>query len=130
MTPKQILSIFKNFAVIGVTEDQDKYGYRIYKKLKDCGYHTFGISHKYNEVDGDIMYKSLEDIPSPIDVVVFVVNPKYSQNYTGQMRSIGIRYAWMQPRTYNEKTLEAMKELGITPIIDCVLRQLDKKDQI
>lgn len=123
MTPKELLTIYKNFAVIGVTPDESKYGYKIYKRLKEKGYHTFGVSPKYQEIDGNKMYENLDVIPSPIDVVVFVINPKYAKEYIGQMRTIGIGYAWMQPGTYNDEILDLMQSHGITPILDCILIQ-------
>lgn len=125
MTPKQILSIYKNYAVIGISEDKEKYGYRIYKRLKEKGYNVFGVSNKYKEIDGDKIYENLDVIPSPIDVVVFVINPKFAKEYIGQMRTIGIGYAWMQPGTYNEEILDLMRSHGITPIIDCILVQTE-----
>ena len=123
MTPKELLTIYKNFAVIGVTPDKSKYGYKIYKRLKEKGYHPFGVSPKYQEIDGNKMYENLDVIPSPIDVVVFVINPKYAKEYIGQMRTIGIGYAWMQPGTYNDEILDLMQSHGITPILDCILIQ-------
>lgn len=128
MTPKELLTIYKNFAVIGVTPDKSKYGYKIYKRLKEKGYHTFGVSPKYQEIDGNKMYENLDVIPSPIDVVVFVINPKYAKEYIGQMRTIGIGYAWMQPGTYNDEILDIMKSHGIKPILDCILVQTKKEE--
>jgi len=125
MTPKQLLSIYKNFAVIGVSEDKEKYGYRIYQRLKEKGYNVFGVSPKYKEIDGDKMYENLDVIPAPIDVVVFVINPRFAKEYIGQMRTIGIGYAWLQPGTYNDEILDIMKSHGITPIIDCILVQTE-----
>lgn len=126
MTPKQLLEVYKNFAVVGVTEDQEKYGYKIYKRLKEKGYHTFGVSPKYDMIDGDKIYENLDVIPSPIDVVVFVISPKFIKEYIGQMRTIGIGYAWMQPGTYNEEILDLMKSHGITTILDCILVQTEE----
>ena len=94
-----------------------------FKLLKEKGYHTFGVSPKYQEIDGNKMYENLDVIPSPIDVVVFVINPKYAKEYIGQMRTIGIGYAWMQPGTYNDEILDLMQSHGITPILDCILIQ-------
>jgi Predicted CoA-binding protein len=125
MTPKQLLSLYKNFAVIGVTNDTTKFGYKIYKRLKEKGFNTFGISPKYNEIDGDTIYDNLDVVPAPIDVAVFVINPKFAKEYIGQMRTIGIGYAWMQPGTYNDEILDLMKSHGITPIIDCILVQTE-----
>lgn len=125
MTPKQLLSLYKNYAVIGVSNDKEKYGYRIYKRLKEKGYNVFGVSPKYEKIDNDKIYENLDVIPSPIDVVVFVINPKFAKEYIGQMRTIGIGYAWMQPGTYNEEILDLMKSHGITPILDCILVQTE-----
>ena len=121
MESKQVLEVYKNFAVIGVSKDHDKYGYKIFKRLIEKGYHTFGISPIYDQVDGYQLYKSLEDINHPIDVVVFVVNKKYAKDYIDQMRALGIGYAWMQPNTYDDEILAYLELNGIHSIIDCIL---------
>lgn len=121
MLPKDILNKYYHFAVIGVTHDQDKFGYKIYKRLLNRGYQVFGISPKYKQIEGIPVYSSLEDIPHPIDVVVFVVKKEYAYNYIDEMTSLGIHYAWMQPHTYDEDLLKYMTDLGIQPITACIL---------
>ena len=37
------------------------------------------------------------------------------------MSGIGIRYAWMQPGTYDDQLLQYMQDQGITPIPACIL---------
>lgn len=121
MNPKDILNKYYHFAVIGVSQNKDKYGYKIYQRLKERGYNVYGISPVYNEVDGDHMYQTLESVEKPIDVVVFVVNKKYAYDYIDEMTGLGIHYAWMQPNTYDDELLKYMKNVGITPILACVL---------
>lgn len=121
MNPKDILSKYYHFAVIGVSQNKEKYGFKIYQRLKDRGYDVYGISPIYNNVDGDPLYPSLEDIDHPIDVVVFVVKKEHAYNYVNEMAGLGVHYAWMQPNTYDDELLEYMKSVGITPIIGCIL---------
>lgn len=121
MNPKDILSKYYHFAVIGVSQNKEKYGFKIYQRLKDRGYDVYGISPIYNNVDGDLLYPSLEDIDHPIDVVVFVVKKEHAYNYVDEMAGLGVHYAWMQPNTYDDELLEYMKNIGITPIIGCIL---------
>lgn len=121
MNPKDILNKYYHFAVLGVSQNKSKYGYKIFKRLQDRNYDVYGISPIYDEVDGISLYKSLESINAPIDIVVFVVNKKYAYDYIDEMTSLGIRYAWMQPETYDDKLLEYMKSVGITPILACIL---------
>ena len=123
MTPKELLKEYKNWAVLGVTTDEAKYGYRIYKRLKDLDYNVYGVSPKYDYVDGDKMYTSLDTIPDSIDVVVFVVNPRFADAYIKQMKELGIKEAWMQPGTYNDNTIKALKENDLNITLDCVLIQ-------
>lgn len=121
MNPKDILSKYYHFAVIGVSVDKEKFGYKIFKRLIDRSYQTYGISPKYESIDGIPLYSTLEAIEHPIDVVVFVVNKKFAYDYVDEMTGLGIRYAWMQPGTYDNELLEYMKNVGITPILACIL---------
>lgn len=121
MNPKQILNEYQNWAVIGVTPDEEKYANRIYKKLKEKGYKTYGVTPKYDIVDGDHMYKCLKDIQQPIDVVVFVINPKFVTPYLDEMKQLNIRYAWMQPGTYDNQTIQDIQDRDLEMIQACVL---------
>ena len=121
MEPKDILKKYYHFAVIGVSQDKDKYGYKIFKRLRDRNYDVYGISPIYDSVDGISLYSSLEDIDGPIDVVIFVVNKKHAYSYIDEMTSLGIHYAWMQPQTYDDELLDYLKNVGITPILACIL---------
>lgn len=121
MKPKDILNKYYHFAVLGVSQNKDKFGYKILKRLIDRNYDVYGISPIYDKVDDIPLYNSLESVQGPIDVVVFVVNKKYAYDYVDEMTSLGIRYAWMQPHTYDDQLLKYMKSVGITPILACIL---------
>lgn len=125
MNSDNLLTIYKNWAVVGVSDNKEKYGYKIYSRLKKRGYNVFGVNPRCQEVDGDSIYKDLDVVPSPIDVVVFVISPKYIKEYIGQMRTIGIGYAWMQPGTYNDEILDLMNSHGISYVLDCVLQKTE-----
>ena len=105
MNPKDILEKYYHFAVVGVTPNQEKYGYKIFKRLLEKGYQTYGVSPIYQNIDD----------------IVFVVSPKYAYDYVDEMSGIGIRYAWMQPGTYDDQLLQYMHDQGITPVPACIL---------
>ncbi len=97
-----ILRDFKNFAVLGATIDEEKYGFKIVQRLCEIGKTVYPISPKYEEVNSLKAYKSLLAIERPIDVVVFVINKKFASQYIAEMRELGIGFAWMQPGTYDD----------------------------
>lgn len=121
MKPNEILKKYYHFAVVGVSQNKEKYGYKIYSRLKERGNNVYGVSPIYDHIDDELLYPSLEAINKPIDVVVFVVKKDYVYDYIDEMTSLGIRYAWMQPNTYDDELLTHLKEVGITPITACVL---------
>lgn len=121
MEPKDILNKYYHFAVVGVSPNKEKFGYKIFERLLDRSYDVYGVSPIYNCVDDHKLYPSLEAIEHPIDVVVFVVKKEHAYNYIDEMSAIGIHYAWMQPNTYDDELLEYIKSQGITPILSCIL---------
>lgn len=125
MKERDILKIYNNYCVIGMSPDPKKYSYQIYQCLKNAGKHVYGISPKYDTIDNDKMYTSLMDIEYPVDVVVFVVNKTIGMTYIREMRELGIKYAWMQPGTYDEDLLHACHDQGIETIENCVLQVMN-----
>lgn len=120
MKPEELMKK-KIWAVVGATTDKDKYGYKIYKELKEAGYKVYPISPKYEEIDGDKAYKSLRDLPEKPEVVDFVVNPKIGIGIVKECAQLGIENIWLQSGTVSEEILEFAKEKGINAVEACVL---------
>ena len=109
------------WAVIGANENPDKYGSMIYRKLKLRGYKVYAVNPLYKEIDGDICYGSLSELPEKPDVLNFVVTPKRSLSYVDEAGELGIKYLWFQPGTYDDNVLEKAAELGLSSVQACVL---------
>lgn len=117
----------KIWAVVGATPDAEKYGYKIYKKLKDHGYNVYGINPKHENLEGDQLYKSLLDLPETPECVDMVVNPKVSMATLEEIHKAGIKYVWFQPGTFDEAVIDKAESLGLNIVYyDCVLVALDE----
>jgi len=60
----------KNWAVVGASDNKDKFGYKIVKVLNDNDYNVFPINPRLEEVDGIKCYNSINDIAEKIDVLI------------------------------------------------------------
>jgi len=112
----------KVWAVIGATPDSKKFGYKIYKKLKDNGYTVYGINPNYESLEGDKIYSSLKDLPEKPECVDMVVNPKVTKAVLMEVEELGIEYVWFQPGTFNKDVINTAEEKNLNIVYnDCVL---------
>ena len=118
----------KSWVVIGVSEKKDKWGYKIYKILKDHNYETYGVSPNYDELEGDKVYHSLSELPTKVEVLDMVVSPKISLKTLEEAKELGIEYIFFQPGTYNDEVVAKAEELGLKYLLnDCIYATLRNK---
>lgn len=120
----------KTWAVVGVTANKEKYGYKIWEKLKSHGYETYGVNPNYKEIQGEKIYPSLMELPKKVDVIDLVVPPKISIHTLDEAKELGIEYIWFQPGTFDNNVIEKAKDLGFKILFnDCVLATLIKLEE-
>ena len=111
----------KKWAVIGFTDDKNRYGYKIFKKLKDKGYIVYGVNPKFDEIDGIKVYNSIKDVPEKVDCISMVVNPKIASKALDEIAELGIKYVWFQPGTFDDDVINKAKNLNLEIIYyECV----------
>lgn len=59
MKERDILKIYNNYCIIGMSPDPKKYSYQLYQCLKNAGKHVYGISPKCDTIDNDKIYMGL-----------------------------------------------------------------------
>ncbi|MEW9124245.1 MAG: CoA-binding protein [Thermotaleaceae bacterium] len=112
----------KVWAVVGATPSETKFGYKIYKKLKNRGYEVYAVNPNYDMVDGDTCYHDIPSLPKKPECIDMVVPPAVSKDFLNQIEKAGIENVWFQPGTFDEETILLAKEKGLNIIYhDCVL---------
>jgi len=117
----------KVWAVIGATPDNSKFGYKIYKRLKNAGYTVYGVNPKYTDLDGDKIYTSISDLPEKPECIDMVVSPRVSEEFLDEIKENGIEYVWFQPGTFDNAVIEKAESLGLKIVYKnyaCVLIEL------
>lgn len=91
------LSQIKTIAVVGASNNPDKYGNTIVKNLKGRGFEVFPINPKEIEIEGLQTYPSLSDLPESPNLVVLVVPATIGINVVKEAVGLGISNIWIQP---------------------------------
>lgn len=112
----------KIWAVVGATPDKEKFGYKIFKKLKEHGYTVYAVNPKYDDIGGDKVYKNLQALPETPECINMVVGPKVSKIILDEIKELEIPYVWFQPGTFDEETIEKAESYNLNIVYyDCVL---------
>lgn len=124
MTLKDEMFKKEVWAVIGITDKTERFGYKIPKLLEEKNYKVYGVNPKLDELEGIKVYKNLSQVPEKIDVINMIVNPKFAKTYLEEVKELGIKNVFFQPGSYQEETIEYAKELGFNIVTDCVYASL------
>ncbi len=114
----------KNWAVVGATTKEDRFGYKIVKKLKENHYNVFPVNPKFKEVCGLKSYENLSSIKTQIDVVDLVVNPRIGIEVMKEINKLGIKYVWLQPGTRSQEIRDFAAENEIQLVENCIYARL------
>jgi hypothetical protein len=110
------------FAVVVVSCDPRKYGYQVYKDLKNAVYEVYPVNLNAREILGDKCYPSLENLPVKPDVGDVVVPPKVMEHTVEICKRLRITKVWMQPGSESEKAIKFCEENSIDVVYGvCVM---------
>ena len=104
------------FAVAGASRDPNKYGYKVYKKLKAAGYIVYPINPNADDIEGDPVYPRLDNVPEKIDCVVTVVQPDVTFEIVRQAGSLRTPYLWMQPGSESTPAILEAESQGMQAV--------------
>lgn len=113
----------KKIAVIGVSANPVKYGYKIFKDLLKSGYEVYGVNPKLKSLDGKNIYPDISSIPVKPDIVIMVVPPDVSQKIMEEVIKLKIEHVWFQPGSESEKAINICRENNIKATTACFMVQ-------
>jgi predicted CoA-binding protein len=112
---RQKVMIDKNFiyAIIGASNNPEKYGYKVMQDLISGGYRVIPINPKGGEILGKRVYATIAESPEKIDVAIMIVPPEIGSKVLPQIKEVGINKVWFQPGSESEEQIAYCKENNI-----------------
>ena len=115
-----ILKSVKTIAMVGASADKTKFSYGVLRQLSEIGYDILPINPNPNlsEIRGLKVYRSLEEIEKPIDMVD-VFRPK-EELYAIAERAIavGSKVLWGQIGVYDDKAAKLAEDAGLQVVMN------------
>lgn len=110
------------YAVVGASENREKYGNIVYRYLRDKKFTVYPVNPNHATVEGDSCYAKVSDLPDDVKSAVFVVPPVRTERIVRECKAKGITAVWMQPGAESMAAVEYAEKNNITAIYDaCVM---------
>ncbi len=109
----------KVVAIIGASSDRRKFGNRAVRAFVNEGYTVIPINPHEGEVEGLRAYRSVLDVPGPIDMASFYVPPEVGEQVMAEVARKRIPEVWLNPGAESDELIALARSLSIRPIVAC-----------
>jgi uncharacterized protein len=115
-----ILRSVKTIAMVGASNDKTKFSYGVLRVLHETGYEILPVNPnpELTEIRGLPVYRSLEAIDRPFDMVE-VFRPKEEfYAIAEQAIAIGAKVLWGQIGVYDDRAARLAEQAGLKVVMD------------
>jgi predicted CoA-binding protein len=109
----------KIVAVIGASSNRSKFGNRAVRAYHRQGYTVVPINPHETEIEGLKAYRSVLDVPGPIDMATFYVPPVVGERVIEEIARKQIPEVWLNPGAESDRLIARAEALHIQPIVAC-----------
>ena len=111
--PKAVLERSKVIAVVGISRYLHKEAGRVPAQMQMAGYRIIPVNPYADVLLGEKVYRRLEDIPEPVDLVNVFRPSKEAPDVVRQAVAIGAKAVWLQLGISSEEARRISEEAGL-----------------
>ena len=108
----------QTIAVVGLSDNPDRFSYRVAKYLQDQGYRIIPVNPMLEEVLGEKSYPDLNAVPEPIDKDDIFRRSELVAPVVDQAIEVKAKYIWMQDGVIDQESAAKAEHAGIPVVMD------------
>jgi predicted CoA-binding protein len=118
----KLLRDAKTIAVIGLSPKEDRPSHYVSVYMKNQGYKIIPVNPGQTELLGEKCYKTLADVPGPVDIVDIFREPAAVSAIVDEAIQKKAKAVWMQLGIVNNEAAQRAKNAGLTVIMNkCIM---------
>lgn len=119
-----------NIAVVGASNNSEKYGNHIVRHLVEEGHTVFPVNPKEKTILNLPCYRKVGDIETTVDIVDIVVPPEVTIKVLRYLKTLGRVNVWIQPGAESDEVIAYLEEysnqFGIITYNQCIMTSLER----
>jgi uncharacterized protein len=120
----KILRKCRTIAVVGISPKESRDSNRVAKYLMEQGYEVVPVNPGQREILGRPCFRTLRDIPFPIDMADLFLNPTRVPPVVDQAIEIGVHAIWMQEGVVHNESAQKAGKAGIPVVMNkCIKKE-------
>ena len=108
-----------SIAIVGASTDRKKYGNKAVRAFKQGGWTVYPVNPGAAEVEGLPAFRSLAEIPDPVDRVSLYVPPRAGLAMLPDIAAKNPAEFFLNPGAESPELVEAARALGLNPLLAC-----------
>ncbi len=121
--PETIVKEAETVAVVGLSNDPEKYSHEVGRYLKEQGYRIIPVNPTEEEVIGERAYDTVDQIPEQIDVVDVFLPPEKTSEIAEDAVRAGAKALWLQEGIENAEARRIAEEGGLAYVENRCMRK-------
>ncbi len=118
LTIQHVIHTSKTIAVVGLSKNALRASYFVGFYLRRHGYRVIAVNPRETEIFGEKSFKSLTDVPVPVDVVNVFRAPDALPGIAEEAVAIGAGNLWCQFTVINEEGARIAEKGGLSVVMD------------
>jgi predicted CoA-binding protein len=120
----ELLQRARTIAVVGLSNSPLRASHGVSAYMQTHGYRIIPVNPNIHEALGEKSYRSLLEIPEPIDIVNIFRRPQFVEEIVDQAIEKKVPAIWMQEEVINERAAEKARKTGLLVVMDrCILKE-------
>ena len=106
-------------AIVGASADRSKYGNKAVRAYRAAGWNVHPVHPDLDEVEGLRCYRSVAEVPRPVDRVSLYVPPEVGIDLLAAIADAAPGELFVNPGAESDGLVARARELGLDPILAC-----------
>ena len=129
-TPREILEQSTTIAVVGASRDPGKSAHSVPQQMQLHGWRIIPVNPFADELFGERVYRTLADIPEPVDVVDVFRPSEQAADVARQAADIGAKAVWLQQGIESDEARRIAEQAGMDFVQDYCIAVARAREQV
>jgi uncharacterized protein len=119
---REVLIHAKAIAVVGHSDKPNRTSYQIAQFLRRAGYTVYPVNPLVQEIDGQLCYPALREIPVRVDIVNIFRRAEYLPEIIEEAIAINAPTVWAQQGIWDQASFQTVLNAGLNMIMDACIK--------